>query len=368
VVAERSEDVDGLSVDVEVRLSRLVVRSALDLPGGTLGLIGPSGAGKSTVLRAVAGLLRPTRGRIALAGRTLFDSAERIDLPPERRHIGVVFQDYALFPHLTVAGNVAYGLRASGVARHEAAHRAAEALRRFGMDGLAGARPASLSGGERQRVALARAVVTEPDALLLDEPLSALDAATRGSVATELAGHLGALGLPTILVSHDFQDVVGLADRIAVMEAGRVVQSGTAAELLESPASPFVAAFTGVNFFHGTAGPHGELTAVASSEGEATFLSTDGGSGRVGVVVYPWEVAISKDAPDGSALNTLIGPVRRLAAVGNRVRVTVGSRPPVVAEITEESAARLGLGPGVPVVATWKATGTRLVPASARGT
>jgi ABC-type sulfate/molybdate transport systems ATPase subunit len=168
-------------------------------------------------------------------------------------------------------------------------------------------------------------------------------------------------------VSHDFQDVVGLADRIAVMEAGSVVQSGTAAELLESPASQFVAAFTGVNFFHGTAGPHGELTAIASSEGDATFLSTDAASGVVGVVVYPWEVAISMNAPDGSALNTLVGPIRRLAAVGNRVRVTVGSRPPVVAEITEESAARLGLGPGVSVVATWKATGTRLVPASARG-
>jgi molybdate transport system ATP-binding protein len=368
VVAEQREDVQGLAVHVEVRLSRLLVQTALDLPSGTLGLIGPSGAGKSTVLRAVAGLLRPARGRIALAGRTLFDSAGRIDLAPEHRRIGVVFQDYALFPHLTVAGNVAYGLRAAGWGRHDAARRASEALRRFGMDDLAGVRPASLSGGERQRVALARAVVTEPDALLLDEPLSALDAATRGHVATELAGHLGALGLPTILVSHDFQDVVGLADRIAVMEAGRVVQSGTAAELLESPASQFVAAFTGVNFFHGTAGPHGELTAVASSEGDATFLSTDRESGRVGVVVYPWEVAISKDAPDGSALNTLIGPVRRLAAVGNRVRVTVGSRPAVVAEITEESAARLGLGPGVPVVATWKATGTRLVPASARPT
>ena len=367
MVAERSGDADGLSVDVEARLSRLVVQSALELPGGTLGLIGPSGAGKSTVLRAVAGLLRPDRGRIELAGRTLFDSEAGIDLPPEDRHIGVVFQDYALFPHLTVSGNVAYGLRAAGVGRHDAARRSAETLGRFGMESLAGVRPASLSGGERQRVALARAVVTEPDALLLDEPLSALDAATRGSVATELAGHLGELGLPTILVSHDFQDVVGLADRIAVMEGGRVVQSGTAAELLESPASQFVAAFTGVNFFHGTAGPHGELTAIASSDGDATFLSTDGASGRVGVVVYPWEVAISKDAPDGSALNTLVGPVRRMAVVGNRVRVTVGSRPPVVAEITEESAARLGLGPGVPVVATWKATGTRLVPATMRG-
>jgi len=355
-----------LSVAASMRLPRLRIRADLDVVDETLALVGPSGAGKSTVLGMIAGLARPNEGSIRLDERTLFDSVTGVDLPPERRRLGLVFQDYALFPHLSVAANVEYGLRAAGVERPASTRRAADAMERFGLAALAGERPGTLSGGERQRVALARAVVTEPAALLLDEPLSALDAATRSRVAAELAVHLRELRLPTILVSHDFADVVGLADRIAVMEAGRVVQTGAPSELLETPASPFVAAFTGVNFFTGTAGAHGELTAVASSDGEATFLSADREDGPVGVVVYPWDVAISTERPGGSALNTLAGPIRRVAVVGNRVRVTVGSRPPVVAEITEESAARLGLGPGVPVVATWKATGTRLVSQSAR--
>src|SRR5438128_2067054 len=365
-VSDRNRRRGGLSADVALRLARLHVRASLQVAEETLAVVGPSGSGKTTVLRAIAGLAWPDEGRVELGGGTLFDSTAGVDLPPERRHVGLVFQDYALFPHLSVAANVAYGLRAVGVARGETTRRTGEALDRFGIGALAGARPGTLSGGERQRVALARAVVTEPAALLLDEPLSALDAATRSRVAAELAVHLREFRLPTILVSHDFADVVGLADRIAVMEAGRVVQTGTASQVLGTPASPFVAAVTGVNFFTGTAGARGDLTAVASSDGEATVLSTDREDGPVGVVVYPWEVAISTERPEGSPLNTLAGPIRRVAAVGNRVRVTVGSRPPVVAEITEESAARLRLGPGVPVVATWKATGTRLVSQSAR--
>jgi molybdate transport system ATP-binding protein len=273
----------------------------------------------------------------------------------------MVFQDYALFPHLSVAANVAYGLRAGGVGKAEAHRRVGEILDRFDIAALAEDRPGRLSGGERQRVALARAVAAEPLALLLDEPLSALDAATRSLVGAELAGHLRDLGLPTILVSHDFSDVVGLANRIAVMEEGRIVQSGTAAELLEEPASAFVAAFTGVNYFAGTASPHGHLTAVRSADGDATFLSTDSAAGEVGVVVYPWDVALSQVVPQGSALNNLSGPIRRVAAVGNRVRVTVASRPPIVAEITGESAERMALHDGVLVAASWKAAGTRLV-------
>jgi molybdate transport system ATP-binding protein len=204
--------------------------------------------------------------------------------------------------------------------------------------------------------------------LLLDEPVSSLDAATKAGVAAELSGHLRSLALPTILVSHDFADVVGLTDRIAVMEAGRVVQTGTGHELLEAPVSPFVAALTGVNFFQGVARRRGGLTEVVhSSSGQARFLSTDPGEGPVGVAVLPWEVALSLGRPEGSALNALAGPVSRVTGVGNRMRVTVASLPPVVAEVTDESVHRMGLAPGVPVVASWKATGTRLVPMPREG-
>ncbi len=347
-----------LSVDVRVALPRLEVRAAFDVADGVLALVGPSGAGKTTILRAVAGLARPADGRVELDGRVLFDAAG-VDLPPEQRAMGLVFQHYALFPHLSVARNVAFGLGGRRRAAHDP--RVTRTLERFGIRHLADERTRSLSGGERQRVALARAVASGPKALLLDEPLSALDAATKGQVASELGEHLRALGLPAVLVSHDFADVVGLADRVAVMERGRIVQTATAGELLEAPASAFVAAFAGVNWFPGTASRRGHLTAVRTTDG-AVLLSTEDAEGPVGAVVRPWDVALSTSLPQGSAMNALDGPVQRVAPVGNRARVTVGSHPPVVAEVTDESAERMGLAPGVRVVATWKATGTRLVP------
>ncbi len=333
----------------------------------TVALVGPSGAGKSTVLRMIAGLADPDAGRIVVGGTTVFQSgtgagAPRIRRPPEARGVGLLFQDYALFPHLSVRANVAYGPRSQGRRRSDSFVRADAWIERLGIVTLADQRPRGLSGGERQRVALARALASEPRVLLLDEPLSALDAVTKAAVSAELATELRDVGLPTVLVSHDFADVVGLADRIAVIEHGRIVQVGAAAELLEAPASAFVAGFTGVNYFAGTASRRGDLTEVRSADGPATFVSTDAAEGSVGVVVLPWDVLLSAAAPEGSALNALAGPVRRVAVVGNRARVTVASRPSVVAEVTEGSVRRLRLEPGVPVVATWKATGTRLVP------
>jgi molybdate transport system ATP-binding protein len=351
-----------LEIDIRHRFARIDLEAALRTGGETIGLVGPSGAGKSSVLRAVAGLLRPDTGRIALDGEPWFDATRGVDVRPEARRIGIVFQDGALFPHLSVAQNVSYGARRAG---HTREHRRAEVLRlleRFRIGRLASARPPSLSGGERQRVALARAVASDPVVLLLDEPLAALDPVTKAAVAGELRAHLLELRLPTILVSHDFQDVVGLAERIAVMEDGRVVQVGTAEDLLQAPVSPFVAALSGVNYFAGTAVRRGVLTEVRAVNGEARFLSTDEQSGTVGVVVYPWDVAVAAERPEGSSLNALAGPVARMATIGNRVRVTVASTPPIVAEVTGESAARLRLAPGAAVVATWKATGTRLVP------
>jgi molybdate transport system ATP-binding protein len=238
-------------------------------------------------------------------------------------------------------------------------------LEEFDLAHVARARPSELSGGERQRVALARAVAAGPEALLLDEPLSALDPASKARVARELGRHLERLALPAILVSHDFGDVAGLADRIAVVEAGRIVQRGTAAELAQAPVSAFVAALAGVNYLPGEAARRGALTEVVARSG-ARFASLDQGTGAVGAVVYPWDVLLSSSRPEGSALNALAGPVARVVVVGNRVRVTLGSHPPIVAEITEESARRLGVRVGAELVATWKAAGTRLVAAAGR--
>jgi len=361
----------NLLVDIHHRLSRLSLRARLELGGEALALVGPSGAGKSSLLKVIAGLIRPDEGRISFRGESWFDGDSGVHVPPERRAAGMVFQDLALFPHLTVLDNVAFGIAARRPAgadrgrrsrRAEARSRAAELLDWFGIGYLARARPRSLSGGEAQRVAVARAVAPEPELLLLDEPLSALDPQTKARVSIDLWGHLKELGLPTIIVSHDFADVVGLADRVAVMEDGRIVQAGRSHDLLEGPSTPFVAALTGVNFFPGVAARRGDLTEIHSTEGEAVFLSTEAATGTVGVVVFPWEVALSTHPAEGSALNRLTGPVRRVAGVGNRVRITVGSHPSVVAELTDESLHRLGIAPGVVVVASWKATGTRLVP------
>jgi molybdenum ABC transporter ATP-binding protein len=354
--------VDGpLEIDVRHRLRRLDLEVRLEVGPEILALVGPSGAGKSSVLRAVAGLLDPDQGRIALGRRVLFDSASGTRLPPDSRRVGMVFQDGALFPHLSVSGNVAYGVRRLGHrGLDHTLSRVKLVLERFGIAHLATARPPELSGGERQRVALARAVAADPDILLLDEPLSALDTVTKAAVAGELARHLRELGLPTILVSHDFSDALGLARRVAVMESGRIAQQGTAEELLQAPTSPFVAALTGVNYFAGVGLHQGNLTEVTVRS--AKVVSTDRAEGPVAVVVNPWEVALARVRPEGSALNALVGPVERVVAIGNRVRVTVGSDPPIVAEVTEDSVRHLDLSPGRSVVATWKATGTRLLP------
>ena len=335
-----------LTLDHALRSFRLSV--GLELGRETLALVGPSGAGKSTVLRAVAGLLRPDRGRIALGAATWFDSGAGVHLPPEQRSVGLVFQEYALFPHLDVRRNVGFGGRA----------RVDELLERFRISHLAGARPGDLSGGERQRVALARALARDPAVLLLDEPLSALDSHTRGVVRGELAELITELRLPTLIVTHDFEDAAALAGRVGVIVEGRILQLGAAAELLAAPADGFVASFTGANLLPGTArvGASG-LTEVLLDSGGSAF-STDQAHGRVGLAVYPWEVSLARTEPADSAVNHVRGEVRSLVALGNRVRVRVG---PLTAEVTAASAERLALAEGDPVVASFKATATRLV-------
>jgi molybdenum ABC transporter ATP-binding protein len=340
--------VGTLSLDFALPLRSFELGLALEVERETLALVGPSGAGKTTVLRAVAGLVRPHRGRIALAGDTLFDSERGIDRPPEERRVGLVFQEYALFPHLSVEGNVAFGGR----------ERVAELLDRFRIAHLVKARPGELSGGERQRVALARALARNPAVLLLDEPMAALDAHTRAGVRAELQELLRELALPTILVTHDFEDAAALADRVGVIAEGKVLQLG-APDDLAAPSDAFVASFTGGNLLHGFARPTREgLTEIVLDNGAVVF-STDRAEGRVGVVVYPWEVSIAHQAAADSALNHVAAPIASVVTIGNRVRVRVG---PLVGEVTVASAERLGLERGRVVVASFKATGARLVP------
>jgi molybdate transport system ATP-binding protein len=341
--------VDALHVSLAHPLRSFRLELGLDVGRETLALVGPSGAGKTSVLRAIAGLLSPERGRVAVDGQTWFDSESRVDLPPERRSVGLVFQEYALFPHMTVAQNVGFA----------GPERVDELLDLLGLAPLRDARPGELSGGERQRVALARALARDPAVLLLDEPLAALDAHTRARVRAELADFLAHLALPTLLVTHDFQDAAALAETVGVLVDGRIVQVGTAAELVASPTSPFVADFTGGNLLRGTARRTSSgLTEVTLADGSRIY-STDPLEGHVGAIVYPWEVAVARKAPLDSAQNHVTGAIASLVPVANRVRVRVG---PVTAEITAASAERLALRQGEPVVASFKATGTRLVP------
>ena len=351
-----------LCVEARTRLGELRLDVALEVPAGEcLALAGPSGAGKTSVLRVASGLLPPQLGRVECGGETWLDTERGIDLAPERRRCGYVFQEYALFPHLPAWKNVAYPLR--GVGRIERRRRAQELLDRFGVGRLADARPHTLSGGERQRVAVARALARRPGVLLLDEPLSALDPRTRAGAARQIAAVLREVDVPALLVTHDFTDAAQLGDRVGVMDAGRVVQEGTPSELAAAPRSAFVADFTGAVVLTGTArgGPYG-LTHV-QLDGGGVVTSTDRGEGPVAVSVYPWEIAIEpeSEAPHGSAQNRLAAEVLSVTTIGNRVRLGLAAPQPLAAEITRPAATALDLQPGARVTATWKAAATRLI-------
>jgi molybdate transport system ATP-binding protein len=279
-----------LDLDITSELRAFGVDLTLAVGDEVVALVGPSGAGKTTVLRAVAGLHRPDRGRIACGAEIWFarggrDGERAVDLPPERRSVGYVPQHHALFPHLTVQANVAFsGADAAAVA---------SLLERLRIAHLAAERPGRLSGGERQRVALARALARQPDVLLLDEPLASLDAHTRRVVRDELAGELRGLGIPTLLVTHDFADATALADRVAVLVDGTLRQLATPAELLDAPADRFVVALTGGSVVH-----------------------LDGRD----VAVYPWEVDVR---PGPGPAGALTGTVAATTIEAGRLRVRV---------------------------------------------
>jgi molybdate transport system ATP-binding protein len=337
--------------EIVVPLRTFSLRLTLDVDSA-IALVGPSGAGKTTVLRAIAGLVRPKSGRISSDGEVWFDAAKDVSLAPDRRRVGLVFQDYALFPHLSVRQNIEY-------ARH---HKADEYLDRFSIRHLERARPADLSGGERQRVALARALARDPDVLLLDEPLSALDTHTKAGVRSELHDLLRGLGIPVLLVTHDFEDAAALAQRVGVIVDGELRQIGAPGQLVAEPKDPFVASFTGANLLHGHGWRSGGVTRVLLLDGNV-ITTADDGEGDLVLAVYPWDITISTVPPNDSTMNLIDAPIRRITEFGNRVRVSVG---PVSAEITGESLHRLGLEVGHEVYASFKATGTRVV-ANGRG-
>ena len=343
--------VGPLDLDVQVQVAT----------GECLAVAGPSGAGKTTLLRIAAGLRGSDRGTVECGGEVWLDTSRGVSLAPERRRVGFLFQDYALFGNLSVWRNVAFGME--GVVRGQRRERAVALLDRFGMAARADARPGALSGGERQRVALARALARRPRALLLDEPLSALDSRTRAGATRELAALMGEAEVPALLVTHDFGEAALLADRVAVIDDGRVVQAGTPAELVGAPASAFVADFTGAVVLHGMA-RRGEagLTGV-DLDGGGRAVSTDTAEGRVAVSVHPWEIEIEPAgaAGSGSARNRLAATVSAVTPLGNRTRVALLAPQPLTAELSQAAADRLGLAAGVQVVAVWKATATRLV-------
>ena len=349
-----------LALEARTPVGALDLDMQLDIPAGSCtALAGPSGAGKTSALRVAAGLLRPRHGRVSCGEEVWLDTAAGIDVHPERRCVGFVFQDYALFPNLSAWRNVAYAVAGPRRGRERTAR---ELLDRFGMGARADARPDTLSGGERQRVALARALARKPRALLLDEPLAALDARARAGAVRELATVIAAAEVPVVLVTHDFEEAAILADEVAIVDGGRILQAGTAAQLSAAPASAFVAELTGAVVMTGTARSAGGLTEV-TLDGGGEVTSTDAATGPVAVSVHPWEVGLEPRGTGaaGSARNRLPVTVVSLATFGNRVRVALDGPQPLVADLTEPAARSLALEPGAELTATWKATATRIV-------
>ncbi|MGN6255929.1 MAG: ATP-binding cassette domain-containing protein [Solirubrobacterales bacterium] len=353
---------DGLGFAAEMPLREFDLALELTVAGGErVALAGPSGAGKTTALRIAAGLARPANGRVSLGAETWLDTATGVELPAERRRCGLVFQDYALFPGLSAWRNVAYGMRGP---RRERRRRALDFLERFGIAALADPSSAGLSGGERQRVALARALAAEPRALLLDEPLSALDPGSRRDSLRELHALLGELSIPVLLVTHSYDEAALLADRIAVIDRGRIVQSGEPAAISTQPRSAFVADFAGAVVLLGEASREPEGLTLVRLRGGGEVRSTDEASGPVAVSVFPWEISLQPPGaePGDSMLNRLPGEVASLTPVGNRVRVGLATPQPLGTEVTARSAEAMGLRPGSRVVAACMAPAPRVLP------
>jgi molybdate transport system ATP-binding protein len=346
-----------LEASVRTRVGGLAIDSSLTVEGGQMvALLGPNGAGKTSLLRAIAGLI-PTEGRVVVDSDVLHDSKTGVSVPTDRRPIGFVFQDYLLFPHLNVLENIAFGLRARRATRASARSIARSWIEHVGLGSHAEARPRELSGGQAQRVALARALAIGPKLLLLDEPLAALDARARAEVRHDLKHHLSSFDGTRLLVTHDPLDAVVLAERLLIMEGGRIVQAGTMDELRAHPRSFYVADLVGINLYQGTA--RGDQVDLDSS---GTLVVPNAGRGRVFVVIHPRAVALHKERPEGSPRNVWTGRIAALDAEGGRVRARMAGLIPVVAEVTPGAVDALELRRGDEVWVSVKATEVTVYP------
>ncbi|WP_227937617.1 ABC transporter ATP-binding protein [Alkalihalobacillus deserti] len=325
--------------NIKKQLREFELNISFSMDTETLVIVGHSGCGKSTTLKALSGLLVPDNGHISINQKVLFDHDKKVNLSPEDRQIGFLFQNYALFPHMTIFENVAYGLAARKLSKIEIERRVIEQLEQLNILAYADNMPDELSGGQQQRVALARALVLKPKLLLLDEPLSALDVTTRDRVRRELKKTLAELKIPAIVVTHDYEDAISLGHRIMVMEGGRVIQEGTPQELIIQPRSEFVADFSGTNYFDATyLGQTNGIGQYSLSNGNA-ILQTQNLNNKekeVSILIHPWDIRISKEKPVEKFVNILPSKVTRILSYGNRLRVDVEGPIPLTTEIARD--------------------------------
>jgi molybdate transport system ATP-binding protein len=318
-------------------------------PGDVIAVIGPNGVGKSTLVRALAGIVPLSDGRVACAGQTWDAPGVRLDA--RERRVGMVFQDELLFPHLSALANVAFGPRSRGTRKADAERDARAWLDRFGVADLANRRPGQLSGGQAQRVSIARALATRPRLLLLDEPLSALDVGIAMALRIELTRHLAAYDGATVLVTHDALDALTVANRVLVLDDGRVAQEGTPSEVAQRPRTDHVARLVGINVLRGMSSG----TTIRLGDGTAIVSATPA-EGEVDACFSPTAVTLTMDEPSGSARNRWPGTVTSLVPHGSAVRVHLDAATGLIADVTPASAAQLGLTTGSRVWATVKAT------------
>jgi molybdate transport system ATP-binding protein len=349
-----------LSAQLVVQRGTLELQAELDVkPGELLALLGPNGAGKSTLLRALAGLVPIDSGRIVVDDTVLDEPVANIFVEPEQRPIGFVFQDYLLFEHMTVLENVAFGLRARKTPKAQARQVARDWIERVGLGEYIDQRPGALSGGQGQRAALARALATNPRLLLLDEPLAALDVGTRSSVRRDLRRHLETFDGMRVLVTHDPVDAYALADRVAILDAGRIVQVGTLAEVTAHPRSRYVADLVGVNLVTGIV-----ANGVLSTDAGAQVVIADALAGTSFAVIRPPSITLVRNPAVGaSARNTWRGTIIDVDRLGDRVRVGIDGQLPLTAEITVAALEALELRPGDEIHASVKATDIEVYPA-----